>query len=522
MPGTRTASNVDDALAEVPPEVLEHIFFWTVQAEISGSVRRHPRAFAQVSRFWRSTALAYPRLWNQIPPIITDWDDKPQASSNKAQYLTLFIQRSKELPLSFSLTARSFTGVGTKQYTSTFTIVSMLLEHSNRWGNISLNLSSQFYSMFSRAKGKVPMLNTLNISTRGEDSFNITYFKDAPALRHVSSHSRGSISWTLTLPWSQLETYTEDSSSENGFSSVLSRSSTHLTSATLTTSKFNPRRSVGELVSHPRLTYLSLDNSDPHSRPGFFAKDLILPSLKDLHIIYRTSLVAPSVKDVSSLIFQSDCSLLRLTLLGLTTDPGALSSMLLHCGDLEELTIDIIPEIDLQRLIFKEGSNEVLVPKLLNFHIRYPVYFIMENTPNKLDGRSLDQVARSRVDRLLRPQGSEPRAVRTLRSITIQFTTPNVAQTVFEQLEGWSSCQVSDAESVKTIKNWEAVIAARIRKRRKASVAKRLSLWGGSILRPGTNDDLKNVLKEMEEFISIEGVDLRLAHVSKFQPFSLS
>jgi hypothetical protein len=406
-------------------------------------------------------------------------------------------------------------------------VVSTLLEDAHRWGKVSLDIEAGYLPIFSSIRGKVPKLYTLRLGIRGWSPFNIAYFDDAPALRHVTIHCRDSrqpsstfaTTWTFALPWSQLETYTEDSSYNLGFYQVLSNSSADLTSVEVTTSRFDPTE-IQKFAKHDKLTRLFIENSDPAPAREFFARDLDLPRLTDLHIAYRTSIAAPSLDDVTSLIIRSECSLQRLSLPGLDIQPGALSSLLQHCRDLEDLCIDFIPSVDLNKLILEEGSSEVLVPKLLKLSIHYPVYFIFEeSTSNMLDCRLLDQVARSRVDRPWRSDmngSGSSEGILAQPIISIRFTASTVRHFIFERLENWPRIQSSDSESVRKVTTWAGVISQEASRQKEWLQApwKRASLWGCRPRKSGGGDDLEKVLKEMEGFNPSEGVNLTLVHVS--------
>ncbi|KAJ2912714.1 hypothetical protein MD484_g7696, partial [Candolleomyces efflorescens] len=324
--------------------------------------------------------------------------------------------------------------------------------------------------------------------------------------------------WTFALPWSQLETYREDSSDNMGFYKVLSNSSRNLTSVEVTISRFDPTQ-FQKFAKHDKLTRLFIENGDPAPARDFFAKDLELPKLTDLHIAYKTSVFSPSLDDVTSLIVRSGCSLQHLALLRLDVQPGSLSSLLRHCRDLEDLCIDFIPSVDLNELIVDEGSREALVPKLLKLSIHYPVYLIFEDsTSNMLDCALLDQVARSRVDRPRRRNmddldSSERMIARPV--ISIRFTASTVRHFIFERLANRPRIQSSDAESVRKVTTWASVISKEASRQKQWLQAPWNRTSGRLQARnPEGVDALKKALEEMEGFNPNEGVNLTLVHVS--------
>ncbi|KAE9394315.1 hypothetical protein BT96DRAFT_827868, partial [Gymnopus androsaceus JB14] len=92
-------------IRQIPTETLAEIFVWCLPTEPPYALRRlneTPLIFTIISRHWRRVALSTPQLWNSLhihlPSQLTRDD-----CSRRIAGITLWLQRSGSLPVSFSL-----------------------------------------------------------------------------------------------------------------------------------------------------------------------------------------------------------------------------------------------------------------------------------------------------------------------------------------------------------------------------------------------------------------------------------
>ncbi|KAJ7511157.1 hypothetical protein B0H11DRAFT_867379 [Mycena galericulata] len=140
---------------------------------------------------WRQLAIGTPSLWTKIELVLDRWSDR------RTQLLSSFLERSASLPLTINVRAfRDFVeddGVG----------LILLAKHSDRWQTVSFSIFPAAFKFISEAKGRLPLLKTLEIlmppvnSPTSAKLWGIQPFENATSLENVlvpTSHPP-------TLPW---------------------------------------------------------------------------------------------------------------------------------------------------------------------------------------------------------------------------------------------------------------------------------------------------------------------------------
>jgi hypothetical protein len=348
-------------------------------------------------------------------------------------------------------------------------------------------------------------------------NWSVDYFSDAPALRNVTlicgendyGQTPPSRHWSFSLPWHQLANYKEEAVYNMGFVQVIA-GSTNLTSLHLDTGYFSPTSSQVS-VTHEKLTQLNLDIGNINAFVGLstlFDHGLVLPSLMDLRVSLKRG--AFYLEGISSLITRSQCPLRRLSLTRCAIAPGTLIPLLQHCPELEELCVDRLPSPDLERLVFKPGSTEVvLVPKLRTLVIYFSTHF---GGASYLEYQPLNEFARSRVDVQREPMlAAGPQGNPVPPNITIKLSAPQaMCLYVLQQLEGF--VPVGPTGNVqRMMENWKDIMDRLIRQPDQFRTP--ASLDRGFVGLGHKSNSLRSILKEMESFDPVSGTNLTLIYV---------
>ncbi|KAF8211822.1 hypothetical protein K438DRAFT_1808022 [Mycena galopus ATCC 62051] len=152
-------------LRRMPPELLSEIFSWTLPS-ISESLEREeymaegPWTVSHTNTCWRVVSLSTPSLWSQI---------------------TAQIQRAEELKIHFYGSERADSG-------SQIQIFQLLSQHSSRWKELGLGLTSQIVPLLTALQDRVPSLKRVWIHDQRDRQESqaavqsINCFQSAPSL----------------------------------------------------------------------------------------------------------------------------------------------------------------------------------------------------------------------------------------------------------------------------------------------------------------------------------------------------
>ncbi|KAF8326776.1 hypothetical protein F5887DRAFT_1013494 [Amanita rubescens] len=204
---------------ELPCEILCQIFellcdepiaLHILQNTSRSELKNFPWAAGLVCKRWRTVFLSYPHFWTSF--FLQDgpftFDDKYVAEMNRR--MAMYIERSEQLPLSVVVhvchrhTLRNNTS---RQALSTWRI---LLSLSHRWKTVKLMAetpSKPFVHDLGTRRGKIPILESLTVSTHGSTRLPLDAFEIAPRLAEVELKYLDGINFEV-LPLSPLKSIT--------------------------------------------------------------------------------------------------------------------------------------------------------------------------------------------------------------------------------------------------------------------------------------------------------------------------
>ncbi|KAJ7625997.1 hypothetical protein FB45DRAFT_1030318 [Roridomyces roridus] len=146
-------SSLQTPIRRIPRELLSEIF---LQPSLHCSPRypfRAPRGtktILSVSHHWRETALSTAEFWAEFDVIL-------HGNSNQACLLELYLERSKQFPLSISILAWR-TGIWDPR------ILQLLIGSCERWAHLRLTMDSCYLPLLSPLRGHLPLLLRLDLS----------------------------------------------------------------------------------------------------------------------------------------------------------------------------------------------------------------------------------------------------------------------------------------------------------------------------------------------------------------------
>ncbi|KAF8972981.1 hypothetical protein BDZ97DRAFT_1912582 [Flammula alnicola] len=289
----------------LPTELLVEIFLHYLGGHRELKRNSPPWILGHICRRWRHIAVNTAALWRHLPPMRLGSLEKPQLKRQIACLSTL-LTRSGDAGLTFFLAK-------TDTPTPHDAILTMLFEHSQRWERISLAISEDVCAHFSRVKGRLSSLQSLNLLLTRTGRLLVNMFEVAPKLREVRL---GSVTWPgiIKLPWDQLSNFTEDSSHSNHLVAVLRSSATCLEKLNFITDQtwlaFNETANIRS-TSLPNLTSLALQSPAETGLQSLLAA-LTVPALQE--VVLRIFTNRSVVQEMTGMINRSACTLQRLVL----------------------------------------------------------------------------------------------------------------------------------------------------------------------------------------------------------------
>ncbi|KAJ7236055.1 hypothetical protein B0H12DRAFT_131581 [Mycena haematopus] len=260
----------------LPSDILGEIFSYTVPDYVPHDRRAtdySPWVYGRVCSRWRTLTLSLPTLWSHIDTKI------PLA------LLTAQLRLSKGC------------GLTIHTFYSDIEALHSLVDCSDRWEVVNIQMGVKTLATLDRVHGKVPMLRELRCSDCTSVG-SCTAFQIAPNLSSVNITGTAS----LQLPWAQLTKLRQEIPEVDGLSqlgsarNLVELSLTHWVEPSLALARTN---GLSELLEFPHLRLLYIDD-------GEFLDFLVLPALEDIHIARHT-------QPLASLIDRSLCRLRKLT-----------------------------------------------------------------------------------------------------------------------------------------------------------------------------------------------------------------
>ncbi|KAL0569043.1 hypothetical protein V5O48_012928 [Marasmius crinis-equi] len=190
----------------LPTEILTAIFAIHC-VSVSTSTRGIPDiiSISQVCRLWREIILSTPLLWSDFEvtsPRPTSWeiDEDIQGMSALIRKVRLFLERSRNVPLTLTLSLRAW---GMQELLST------LVESAERWKSLDIGSVDFHHPVLQPLSRRLSSLQSLALNCNhwwsSDGPFPITLFEHCEALTSVELHTDPSKHWSLLrLPWGQL------------------------------------------------------------------------------------------------------------------------------------------------------------------------------------------------------------------------------------------------------------------------------------------------------------------------------
>ncbi|PPQ98202.1 hypothetical protein CVT26_003454 [Gymnopilus dilepis] len=378
----------------LPVEILIEIFlkFDSLEEHGDPSQNMPPWVLTHVCKGWRDIAIQVPALWKNLPPSTLGSTDKDELK-RRLDCLSTVLARSSSEKLSFFLSKE-------KTPSEDDHILSMLFNHSERWKTVSLWLSEDVCAHFSRVKGRVPSLCSLNLFINRTGRLCVDMFDVAPSLRTVNL---GSLPWAglVKLPWHQLTSFAEESGENNHLRSVLNEAKD-----LRELSFIFHRDSFDDFENYPNVTLahlktLVIEDCANRFGPNPLFDRLTLPAMQELVFKGHTSLY--TLGNLSLMVERSTSLLQKLVLQKASLRPGEVEGILLQTPHLVQLEI-YSSRVEVLRLLqcrdyAGQGASEwQLVPSLQSLTICIGEVY--------LELLELKHLARARCDQLQQIAGT--------------------------------------------------------------------------------------------------------------------
>ncbi|CAK5279747.1 unnamed protein product [Mycena citricolor] len=196
--GDKSAPHV---LRRVPNEILSQILLAVLEDAPLGEFICPPWYLGHVCQHWRALALALPGLWT----VIT-YDGFPEKTK------TLIERASNEL---LRVKFRMPPGGGRERHDQALAVLDMLMDVSERWIAVSMDLRPSLVHRLSVLRVRLPVLRFLGFGLSATTRYSgdgvdyrdtVNAFELTPRLHDVSLHNLAGIRHPnpIALPWTQL------------------------------------------------------------------------------------------------------------------------------------------------------------------------------------------------------------------------------------------------------------------------------------------------------------------------------
>ncbi|KAJ7078778.1 hypothetical protein C8R44DRAFT_992668 [Mycena epipterygia] len=174
------------------PETLSKIFLDPTLLTLVQLGSTPPTSICAVSSHWRAVALATPALWSTFNVKLSGGD-------GTFHTLRLYLSRSQDSPLLMCITAPPFRNMDQVDQR----IVNELLQVSERWSVVDLQMSYRFLPLLSSVRGRLPTLDSLSLHFESYSPIeDLDIFYIAPKLHRLSLHG---LKFIPQLPRHQVE-----------------------------------------------------------------------------------------------------------------------------------------------------------------------------------------------------------------------------------------------------------------------------------------------------------------------------
>uniref|UniRef100_A0A8H7Y4R5 F-box domain-containing protein n=1 Tax=Psilocybe cubensis TaxID=181762 RepID=A0A8H7Y4R5_PSICU len=327
--------NLLSPLRRIPTEILVEIFYHVLEVPADPLYNSPPWKLGHICRLWRRIALDTPWLWAALPPVRLHGNFNVVESRSKLDCLSVLLKRSSTQKISFySAMQQALPSIGKA-------ILSLLIEHSNRWERISLDISDFNWAHLSSIKGRLESLRSLKLKLlpfSGRLMGDLDTFKLAPALREVCLSAQVFNS-VIGLPRSQLQSFAGEIPGSD-FNNALSMypKIEKLSLIPLDCPRIHYASGIPKpLTSLKLLVIQRLPNQMPERDLNL--NSLYLPALEELIINYPRQ--ESYGQDIVRMISVSQCRLRKLVLGFSELEPQVILDILIICPSLVDFDIVI-------------------------------------------------------------------------------------------------------------------------------------------------------------------------------------
>ncbi|KII95968.1 hypothetical protein PLICRDRAFT_234457 [Plicaturopsis crispa FD-325 SS-3] len=339
------------ALLRLPSELLAHIFLDCLPDDASRRPATVLRLGSVCSRWW-AVAQSTPRLWTSMylgrrgPPL---------------DAAVTWLRRSGGLPLTLECEGRA-----------SLDLAPLVVAYAERWTHLGLDTRDDYEQTRSEpVSGGFASLVSLSIDMgAGNEDVTLWDFTASPRLRAVSVSYAGAgtddaPTRVVTLPWTQLTHLCLQNQTQGTCVDILSLSP-NLVECDLRTIRLgfehHPNAPSPPVhlphLRHLRISYLSVDERDPGTRPDIWLLDsLATPALLDLDLSAPPTNVLREDSLLRLLQRSGGARLRRLGLDSVGTVEGELTPCLAYLSALQELDISGgVTLLDVRALECTEGQ----------------------------------------------------------------------------------------------------------------------------------------------------------------------
>ncbi|KAJ6550853.1 hypothetical protein DFH09DRAFT_1281234 [Mycena vulgaris] len=313
-------------LRRMPPEMLSEIFSWTLPSAVErlgrskSDLSDSPWLLTQISSRWRAVALSTPSLWSLF---VLDCE------SSFYSLPMLRAQLARAHMLRIHLYAHE--DVNSRPQIEIF---QLLIEHSPRWEELLIELTSDLFPLLSIVQGRLPSLRRLwiqwNHPESQEEAESIDCFLTAASLLEVSicnEHRHVSI----LLPSQQLTCYNLDAPWKV-HRGILELAKNLVQARVHIQFDEEPWPDSGETIDLLLLRRLYVSNAEVLSY-------LRAPAVQELcHYLEEDEGPDLFVRHLEAFVTRSRCALRRLSLAG-TPATHTTTEIIQKCPSVSELTI---------------------------------------------------------------------------------------------------------------------------------------------------------------------------------------
>ncbi|KAJ7583059.1 hypothetical protein C8J56DRAFT_240126 [Mycena floridula] len=366
-------------IRRLPQEILCEIFLSFVTENLDDCNRRNDEELVstlnpsstiwilpQISSYWRSIALSFPRMWSTVILITGNFD--LNQLSEAIRMLGAQLYRSDNHQLSISITSRL-------DIRKSHPLLELLFSTSRRWKELSIHATIESLESFSPLRGSLPAMTTLHVWAKNNNrnfapSSTLSMFEFTPKLTTLVGHPH--VLYKLSFPFSQILEYGRDLRCTCvSHAALLSRMPNveHITASCFPNNKLDLARglhpnNLPRAIALPYLRRAALlgdggrQGKEHSSTECALLLRLTLPALKELEIgLFH------SIDGLRGLLQRSRCSLDKLTLRIYGLPDDARIDILKDVPTLTSLTLRCPPAV-ITKFMEEISRSTLVVPSL--------------------------------------------------------------------------------------------------------------------------------------------------------------